>query len=88
MRLGLEKREEGGGVEVLRFYRREVDDIDLVPLNGASPVLGFEALCGRRVYCADENLCAEFASLTAREYEDEMAMCERWVAAGGGPGRA
>jgi predicted nucleotidyltransferase len=64
------------------------DDIDVVPLNGASPMLGFEALCGRRVYCADEDLCAEFASLTAREYEDEMAMCERWVAAGGGPGRA
>lgn len=53
------------------------DDIDLVVLNGASPILRFEALCGKRVYCADEDRCAEFASLTAREYEDEMAMCSR-----------
>jgi hypothetical protein len=51
----------------------QFDDIDLVSLNGASPMLRFEALCGRRVYCSDPNRCAEFASLTAREYEDEMA---------------
>ena len=57
------------------------DDIDLVPLNDASPILRFEALCGTRIYCADEDRCAEFASLTAREYEDEMAMSHRWTAA-------
>lgn len=59
----------------------EFDDIDLVSLDGATPILRFEALCGQRVYCADEDRCAEFASLTAREYEDEMAMIERWPAA-------
>jgi len=53
------------------------DDIDLVVLNGASVILRFEALMGRRVLCADEARCAEFASLTAREYEDEMAQCHR-----------
>jgi predicted nucleotidyltransferase len=53
------------------------EDVDLVPLNGASPLLRFEALCGTRVYCADEQRCAAFASLTAREYEDEMAMLDR-----------
>ena len=57
------------------------DDIDLVPLNDGSPILRFEALCGTRIYCADEDRCAEFASLTAREYEDEMAMSHRWAAA-------
>jgi predicted nucleotidyltransferase len=62
--------------EALQF-----EDIDLVPLNGASPILRFEALQGIRVCCTDEDRCAEFASLTAREYEDEMAMCQRWLAA-------
>lgn len=37
----------------------------------------FEALKGVRVLCDDEVLCAEFASLVAREYEDEMAQCYR-----------
>jgi predicted nucleotidyltransferase len=57
------------------------DSIDLVALNDASCILRFEALCGTRIYCADEDRCAEFASLTAREYEDEMAMSRRWAAA-------
>jgi predicted nucleotidyltransferase len=56
-----------------------VEDVDLVVLNSASPLLRFEALCGRRLICADEGRCAEFASLTAREYEDEMALCMRWA---------
>lgn len=55
------------------------DDIDLVPLNSASPILRFEALCGQRVLCANKGRCAEFASLTAREYEDEIAMCRRFL---------
>lgn len=59
----------------------EFDGIDLIPLNDASPLLRFEALCGKRVYCADEDRCAGFASLTAREYEDGMAMIRRWTAA-------
>lgn len=79
--------DEKPGLDVLALCRARLqkavqfDDVDLVPLNGASPILRFEALCGKRVYCADENRCAEFASLTAREYEDEMAMCGRWTAA-------
>lgn len=56
-----------------------VEEVDLVPLNTASPLVRFEALCGRRLVCADEARCAEFASLTAREYEDEMALCQRWM---------
>jgi len=53
------------------------DNVDLVALNGASPILRYQALCGTRVFCARESWCARFASLTAREYEDEMAQCRR-----------
>lgn len=60
------------------------DDIDLVPLNEASPVLRFEAVSGRRLFCRDEDATTEFVSLTAREYEDEMAMLHRALRQGGG----
>ena len=49
------------------------DEIDLVVLNEASPILRFEAISGRPVYVTDRENCASFVSLTAREYEDEMA---------------
>jgi predicted nucleotidyltransferase len=49
------------------------DDIDLVTLNDASPILRFEAVSGRPVYVTDAGTRAGFVSLTAREYEDEMA---------------
>ena len=52
-----------------------LDDIDLVVLNGANAVLQFEAVSGRSLYCRDVSRRAEFVSLVAREYEDEMA----WV---------
>jgi predicted nucleotidyltransferase len=73
------------GLDVLAECRARLqmatgfEEVDLVPLNAASPLVRFEALCGRRLTCADENRCAEFASLTAREYEDEMALCLRWA---------
>jgi predicted nucleotidyltransferase len=49
------------------------DDIDLVVLNDVSPILRFEAISGRPAYVADMEQRATFSSLTAREYEDEMA---------------
>ncbi len=52
----------------------QFDDIDLIKLNDASPILRFEAVSGRRLYCRDVSRMAEFVSLTAREYEDAMAM--------------
>ena len=61
-----------------------VEEVDLVPLNTASPLVRFEALCGKRLVCADEERCAEFASLSAREYEDELAHCLRWAGAADG----
>lgn len=55
----------------------DYDDIDLVVLNDASPILRFEAVSGRPVYTADMEARAAFVSLTAREYEDEMAQWHR-----------
>lgn len=49
------------------------DDIDLVILNDANPILRFEAVSGKRLFCRDLSAMAGFVSLTAREYEDEMA---------------
>ena len=56
------------------------DDIDLVILNEASPVTRFEAICGRLVFVRDRSRWAEFFSLTAREYEDEMAFLQKGMA--------
>lgn len=58
----------------------EVDDIDLVVLNEANPILRSEAVSGRPLFCRDANRRAEFVSLTAREYEDEMAFLQRAMA--------
>jgi predicted nucleotidyltransferase len=57
------------------------DDIDLAVLNDASPTLRFEAVSGRPVYVADMERRASFTSLTAREYEDEMAQWRLALAA-------
>ncbi|MFN8459583.1 MAG: nucleotidyltransferase domain-containing protein [Anaerolineae bacterium] len=59
----------------------QFEEIDLVALNEANSILRFEAISGRPLFCRDVGRRAEFASLTAREYEDEMALAERWVRA-------
>jgi hypothetical protein len=53
------------------------DEIDLVALNAASPVLRFAALSGRPVWTREPEERVTFVSLTAREYEDEMAQWQR-----------
>ena len=50
------------------------DKIDLVSLNGASPILCFEAISGRRIFARDRSDEAVAISLIAREYEDETGM--------------
>ena len=50
--------------------------IDLVPLNDASSILQFEALQGRLLWSADDERRAEFSSLAARQYEDDMPLLE------------
>jgi predicted nucleotidyltransferase len=59
----------------------DFDEIDLVVLNEASPILRFEAVSGAPVYTSDVEARAEFVSLTAREYEDEMAQWQRALTA-------
>ncbi len=55
----------------------QIEDIDLVTLNRASPVTRFEAVSGRAIFCRDRARRAEFVSLAAREYEDALAFL-RW----------
>jgi len=54
----------------------QVDDIDLTYLNKAGPVLAFQAVSGRLVFCRDLDKKVDFVSLTAREYEEAMAFME------------
>jgi predicted nucleotidyltransferase len=54
----------------------QFDDIDLLVLNGASPITRFEAVTGRSIFCRDVGERAEFVSLTAREYEDTIAFIQ------------
>jgi len=53
------------------------DDVDLIVLNGASPIMAFESLSGQRILTNSPNEVAAFESLVAREYEDEMARLDR-----------
>ena len=55
----------------------QFEDIDLVVLNEVNPILRFEAISGRPLFCRDASRLAEFASLTAREYEDEVTYLQR-----------
>jgi predicted nucleotidyltransferase len=55
----------------------QVEEIDLLVLNDANPIARFEAILGLPLFCRDLARRAEFASLTAREYEDEMAFWQR-----------
>lgn len=48
-------------------------------LNEANPILRFEAVSGKRLFCRDLSALAEFVSLAAREYEDEMAQWQMAV---------
>jgi len=54
-------------------------EIDLVTLNQANPILRFEAVCGSLLFCRSHAHRAEFVSLTAREYENEMAMVNYYL---------
>lgn len=51
----------------------ERDDIDLILLNHASPIMSFEAISGQRLVMNSPTRVTAFESLVAREYEDEMA---------------
>jgi predicted nucleotidyltransferase len=54
-------------------------DLDLVDLGRANSILAFEALCGRRLLVRDADTVAEFSSLVARQYEDDLLHAARWT---------
>jgi len=58
-----------------------LEEIDLVVLNGTSPILRFEAVSGTLIFCRNPPRRVEFVSLSAREYEHAMAMIQRALAA-------
>jgi predicted nucleotidyltransferase len=65
------------------------DDIDLVVVDDTStPILRFEVISGRSIYCRNPQQRAEFVSLAAREYEDEMAFLKRGMKDAAGVGTA
>lgn len=53
--------------------------IDIIFLNGAEPVIAFEAIRGTRLFVRDDYLqeYAGFYSLTCREYEDKIAWMKK-----------
>ena len=55
----------------------ELEDIDLMNLNTASVISAMEAISGTPLFCRDLGKRAEFASLTSRQYEDDMAQLRR-----------
>ncbi len=54
-----------------------VEEIDIAVLNGAGPVLRFEAVSGRPLLRRDPWAAAAFASLAARECEGELAAARK-----------
>ena len=65
-------------VDVRRALQKALhfDEIDLVPLNDTAAILRFEAVSGQLIFCRNESVRAAFVSLTAREYESDMAFLE------------
>lgn len=58
----------------------EVEEIDILLLNSAGAISSFEAVSGKSLYCRDKGRRAEFVSLAARQYEDDMAFMARGMA--------
>jgi len=55
----------------------DFDSIDLLILNSAGIISSMEAVSGKTLFCSDRNKRAEFVSLVARQYEDDMAFIEK-----------
>jgi predicted nucleotidyltransferase len=57
----------------------DFDSIDLLILNSAGTISSMEAVSGKILFCRDRNKRAEFVSLVARQYEDDMAFLEKYL---------
>ena len=69
---------EPTSLEFYAFYQQVaakldiISELDLIDLSHADSILAFEAVCGKRLLVRDDEKTAEFVSLTARQYEDDM----------------
>lgn len=67
------------GLEQLAELRADLQDalgidaIDMMTLNSAGTISAMEAVSGRTLFCRDFGRRAEFVSLLARQYEDDIA---------------
>ncbi|HIP38850.1 MAG TPA: nucleotidyltransferase domain-containing protein [Desulfocapsa sulfexigens] len=50
-----------------------IDAIDILNLNSAGSISAMEAVSGKALFCRNYSRRAEFVSLLARQYEDDMA---------------
>ena len=57
----------------------DFDSIDLMILNSASVISSMEAVSGEILFCRDHNKRAEFVSLIARQYDDDMAFIKKYL---------
>lgn len=65
--------EDLAGLRVKLQLALSVENIDLIVLNNANPILKFEAISGNNLFCNDIEKCSAFVSLCAREYEEAVA---------------
>ena len=52
-------------------------EVDLVDVSSADPILAFEVVSGKLLYCRDRSRMAVAVSLIAREYESAMELIKR-----------
>ena len=81
--IGILVRREPDTQEFLNLQGRlqdalEMDEVDLVVLNSASPTLRFEAIKGELLLNRDPGLMAWFVSVTCREYESVVQTLTHW----------
>ncbi len=55
------------------------DAIDLLILNSAGTISSMEAISGKPLFCRDLSKRAEFVSLVARQYEDDIAFMAKYL---------
>ena len=53
------------------------EDLDLISLNNADPILAFQAISGSCIYNNNPASTAKFFSLVCREYEDTIINIEK-----------
>ncbi len=70
-------------IKIISIIENEIHDAecDITVLNTADPILRFEAIKGRLLFCKEDKFdeYLDFFSLTCREYESQIADFERQI---------